>query len=132
MVEPVDIDPIDRDEMGEENDEWGDDLMNDLEKRFNDLRRFNATLEEFPDKDVGDIVLEKHKVKKDTIELVASQIYNKITKLINEMRKRLGIKGGAKIVEPVRDYNNFDSDDNGNLTFKYGKKTSILVISMKI
>ena len=72
MVEPVGIDPIDRDEMGEEDDVWGDDLMNDLEKRFNELRRFNATLEESPDKDEGDIVLDKRKVKKYMIELVAN------------------------------------------------------------
>ena len=33
MDEPVDIYPIDRDEMGEEDNECGDDLMNDLEIR---------------------------------------------------------------------------------------------------
>ena len=27
MVEPVDIDPIHRDEIGEEDDVWGDDLI---------------------------------------------------------------------------------------------------------
>ena len=32
--EPVDIDPADRDEIGEEDNEWGDDLMTDLERRF--------------------------------------------------------------------------------------------------
>ena len=53
MIEPVDVDPIDRVEMGEENDEWSNDLMNDLERRFNKLRQFNATMEESPDKDVG-------------------------------------------------------------------------------
>ena len=30
MVEPVGIDPIDRDEIGEEDDDWGDGLRNDL------------------------------------------------------------------------------------------------------
>ena len=30
MPEPVDIDPTDREEMGEEDDEWGADLMNDM------------------------------------------------------------------------------------------------------
>ena len=52
----------------------------------------------------GDITLKKNEVKEDTIELVANQIYDKITKLINDRRKRLGIKVGAKIVEPIRDY----------------------------
>ena len=56
-------------------------------------------------------------MKEDTVELVANQIYYKITTLFNERRKRLGIKGGANIVEPIRDYDSFDIDDNGNLTF---------------
>ena len=66
---------------------------------------------------MGNITLEKCKVKEDTIELVANQIYGKITNLFNERRKRLGIKGVANMVEPIRDYDSFDIDDNGNLTF---------------
>ena len=74
-----------------------------------------------------DIILEKRKVKEDTIELVANQMYDKITKLlINERRKRLGIKGSAKIVEPIRNYDSFNLDDNGNLKFKYGKEDSVI------
>ena len=46
----------------------------------------------FPDTDVGDIMLVKRKVKKDTIELVANPIYDKITKLINDRRKKIGCK----------------------------------------
>ena len=42
--EPVDIDPIDRDEIVEEDDKWDDNLMNELEERFNKLKEFNATL----------------------------------------------------------------------------------------
>ena len=41
--EPVDIDPTDRDGIGEEDDKWGDDLMNNLERRFNELRQFNES-----------------------------------------------------------------------------------------
>ena len=63
-------------------------LMNDLERRFNKLRHFNATLETSSDKDVGNITLEKRKVKEDTTELVANQIYDKIAKLFNERRRR--------------------------------------------
>ena len=63
------------------------------------------------------ITLEKRKVKEDMIELVVNQIYDKITKLFNEWRKRLGIKGSANKVEPIRHYDSFDIDDNGNLTF---------------
>ena len=65
---------------------------------------------------MGNITLEKRKVKEDTIELAANQIYDKITKLFNDRRKRLGIKGGANIAEPIRDYDSFDTDDNGNFT----------------
>ena len=36
--EPVDID---RDGMGEGYDKWDDDVMKDLEIRFNKLREFN-------------------------------------------------------------------------------------------
>ena len=56
-------------------------------------------------------------MKEDTIELVANQIYDNITKLFDERRKRLDIKGGANIVEPIRNYDSFSLDDNGNLTF---------------
>ena len=41
-------------------------------------------------------MIEKNRIEEDTIELVANQIYNKITKIINGRRKRLGIKGGNK------------------------------------
>ena len=30
----------------------------------------------------------------------------------------MGIKGGANIVEPIRDYDSFNIDDNGNLSFE--------------
>ena len=58
-------------------------------------------------------------MKKDTIVLSANQIYDKITKLFNDTIKRLGIKGGDSIEEPIRNYDNFDLDDDGKLTFKY-------------
>ena len=34
--EPVDIDQIERDEIGEEDDDWGDNLLTDLERKFED------------------------------------------------------------------------------------------------
>ena len=39
--EPVDID---RDALGEEYDKWDDDIVKNLELRFNKLREFNKTL----------------------------------------------------------------------------------------
>ena len=50
--EPVDIYPIDRDEIAEEDDKWDDDLMTDMEKRFEELRQFNKTLVESGDKNI--------------------------------------------------------------------------------
>ena len=51
------------------------------------------------------------------IELVANKIYYKITKLINDRRNKLGIKGDTNIKEPIENYDRFRLDDNGNLTF---------------
>ena len=113
--EPVDID---RDEIADEDYEWGDDFMNDLERRFEELRQFNRALNESRDEDLITITTStKNALKHDLTELVANQIYDKITMLFNERRKRLSIKGGANIVEPIRDYDSYDIDDNGNLTF---------------
>ena len=66
------------------------------------------------------ITLDKVRLKKDTTELVENQICNKMTKLFNNTRKRLGIKDlGASIGEPVRNYGNFNLDHHGKLTFTY-------------
>ena len=74
--EPVDIDPTDRDEIGEEDDKWDDNLMNELERRFEELKQFNATLETSSDKDVENDIFDKLRLKKelktDMIELVAN------------------------------------------------------------
>ena len=39
--EPVDINPTDCDGM--EEDKWDDNLMNEIKRKFEELRRFNAT-----------------------------------------------------------------------------------------
>ena len=44
--EPVDID---RDEISDEDVKWDDDVMKDLEIRFNKLREFIETLDESTD-----------------------------------------------------------------------------------
>ena len=66
-VDPVDIDPIDRDELEEEDDKWYDNSMNKLERKFEELQQFSATLETSSGKD---IMLDKDKLKNDTIELL--------------------------------------------------------------
>ena len=61
---PVDVDAIDRDGIRQEDDKWDDDKITETEAKLEELRHFNARLETSPDKDVGNITLEKCKVKK--------------------------------------------------------------------
>ena len=120
-----DIDPFDRDEIGEGDDRWDEDFTHNLETRRNKLRQFNSTLSETHDKDLRDITINtKEVLKRDTIELIANEIYDKLTKLFNDRRKRLGIKGGKPINEPIRDYSKFKLKNDGTLSYKY-KKTVI-------
>ena len=122
-----DIDPFDRDEIGEEDDRWDDTFTYNLETRLNKLRQFNKTLDEIHDKDFTDVTIKtKNALKKDTIELIANQIYDKVTKLFNDRRKRLGIKGGMPIVDPIRNYDNFKLKADGTLSYKY--KTTVIYL----
>ena len=125
LWEPKDIDPTDRYSLGDEDDKWDVDVVNDLQKRFEELRQFNikynksrdeATREEaltFP-------VLRRHDIE----ELVANHIYDKLTIIFNNVRERLGIENGTPIEEPSIKYNSFKLADNGSLTFVY-KRTVI-------
>ena len=75
--EPVDID---YDKIGDEDYKWDDDVMKDLELRFNKLREFNETLNESTDEDTTEITEKAtNALKRDTIELVANQIYDRLT-----------------------------------------------------
>ena len=123
--EPVDID---RDGLGDEYDKWDDDMVKDLEIRFNKLREFNRDINESIDDDHIEMTEKvKDVLKKDTIELVANQIYDKLTNMFNNARERLGIENGTPI-EPLRKYNNFKPDDDGSLTFVYKSKSKRTVI----
>ena len=120
-----DIDPFDHDEKGEEDDRWDDTFINKLETRLNKLRQFNKDLDESTDENLIDMTIKtKNALKRDTIELIANQIYDKLTKLFNDRRKRLDIKGGIPIAEPIRDYSKFKLKIDGTLSYKY-KKTVI-------
>ena len=66
----------------------------------------------------------KDKFKRGTIELIANQIYDKLTISFDNARKRLGIHKGEPIVEPIRNYDNFKLADDGELTYIY-KRTVI-------
>ena len=120
-----DIDPFDRGEIGDEDYKWDDDVIKDLELRFNKLREFNETLNESTDEATIEITVKnKDALKHDTIELAANQIYDKLTIFFNNDRKRFGIQGGTPIIDPIREYQNFKLTKNGKLSYKY-KRTVI-------
>ena len=116
---PVDTD---YDKIGDEDYKWDDDVIKDLELRFNKLREFNETLNESTDEDTIEMT-EKIKdiLKKDTIELVANQIYDKLTIFFNKDRERFGIRKGEPVLYPIRKYDNFKLADDGALTFVYNR-----------
>ena len=120
--EPVDTD---YDKIGDEDYKWDDDVIKDLELRFNKLREFNETLNESTDENTIEMTEKtKDALKRDTIELAANQIYDKLTIFFNNDRKKFGIQGGEPIIEPVREYQNFKLTKNGKLSYKY-KRTVI-------
>ena len=120
--EPVDTD---YDKIGDEDYKWDDDIVKDLELRFNKLREFNETLNESTNDDTIEITEKaKNALKRDTIELVANQIYDRLTIFFNNNRKRFGIQGGEPIIEPMREYRNFKLTKNGKLSYVY-KRTVI-------
>ena len=120
-----DIDPFDRDEIGDEDYKWDDDIVKDLELRFNKLREFNETLNESTDEGIIEMTEETiNALKRDTIELVANQIYDRLTNFFNKDRERFGIRKGEPVLDPIRKYDNFKLTKNGKLSYKY-KKTVI-------
>ena len=113
--EPVDID---RDEISDEDVKWDDDVMKDLEIRFNKLREFNEPLDESTDEDLIDMTEKtKYALKHDTTELVANQIYDKLITMFNNDRKRFGIQKGEPILNPIRKYDNFKLADDGKISY---------------
>ena len=68
--EPVDID---YDKIGDEDYKWDDDIVKDLELRFNKLRGFDETLNESTNENTIEITEKaKNALKRDTKELVAN------------------------------------------------------------
>ena len=120
--EPVDTD---YDKIGDEDYKWDDDVIKDLELRFNRLREFDETLNESTDENTIEMTYKtKDAFKRDTIELVANQIYDRLTIFFNNDRKRFGIQGGEPIIDPIREYRNFKLTKNGKLSYVY-KRTVI-------
>ena len=116
--EPVDIN---YDKIGDEDYKWDDDVIKDLELRFNKLREFDESTDEDT---IGMTGKTKDELKHDTIELAANQIYDRLTIFFNKDRERFGIQGGKPIIEPMREYRNFKLTKNGKLSYKY-KRTVI-------
>ena len=117
--EPIDID---YDKIGDEDYKWDDDVIKDLEVRFNELRGLDGTLNESTDGNtIGMTEKTKDALKRGTIELAANQIYDRLTIFFNKDRKRFGIQGGKPIIEPIREYRNFKLTKNGKLSYKYNR-----------
>ena len=90
--------------------------MKDLESRFEELRQynrnFNESLDEATREDASTFIdVARHDIE----ELVANEIYDKLTILLNSTRKKFGIQKGRPI-NPLRKYDNFKLSDDGELT----------------
>ena len=116
--ELIDITHFDCDDIEDVYGDWGDDFKNNVEVRFNELRKFNETFNESADEnDIETTEKAKDAFKRGTIELIANQIYDKLTISFDNTRKRLGIHKGKPIVKPIRNYDNFKLADDGSLTY---------------
>ena len=116
--EPEGIDIADRDDI--EDDSWDENVMNDLQKRYEELRQFNIKYNKSRDKTTREetsIYIDS--TRHDIEELVANQIYDKLITMFNNNRKRLGIRKGEPVLDPIRKYDNFKLADDGSLTFVY-------------
>ena len=70
--EPIDISQYDRDDIEDVYSEWDGDFKSNLEIRFNELRKFDETLNESTDEDATEMTEKaKDAFKRGTIELTA-------------------------------------------------------------
>ena len=110
---------VDLDGTGDEQYEWNDDVMKDLESRFEELRQYNKKINDSRYKDVREetsIFIDS--TRHDIEELVANEIYDKLTILLNNTRKKSGIQKDRPI-DFLRKYDNFKLADDGELTYVY-------------
>ena len=76
-------------------------------------------MDESTDEDLIDMTEKtKYEFNHGTIELVANQIYDKLTILLNNSRKTFDIQKGRSI-DPFRNYSNFKIEDDGTLSYIY-------------
>ena len=125
LWEPIDVSRFDRDEKEDLHNDWDDNFKSNLEMRYNKLRGFNEALNESTDEDHMEMTeKDRDRFKRGTIELIANEIYDKLTTLFNNSRRRLVIHKGEPIAKPIRNYDNFKLADGGELTYVY-KRTVI-------
>ena len=122
---PEGIDIANRDGLGDEDDSWDEYAVNDLQKRYEELRQFNIKYNKSHDKTTREetsIFIDS--TRNDIEESVTNQIYDKLTTMFNKARERLGIENGTPIEEPSIRYKSFKLADDGSPTFVY-KRTVI-------
>ena len=86
--EPVDITHFDCDDIEDVYRDWGNDFKNNLEARFSKLRKFNENLNESTDEDTIEMTKKaKDAFKHGTLELVANQMYDRLTISFDNTRK---------------------------------------------
>ena len=125
--EPEGIDIADRDGLGDEHNSWDEYAMNDLQKRYEELRQFNIKYNKSRDKATREETSTLMEATRNDIEeLVANQIYDKLTNMFNRARERLGIENGTPIEEPSIRLNSFKLADDGSLTFVYKRTVTDL------
>ena len=114
--EPEGIDIADRDDI--EDDSWDENTMNDLQKRYEELKQFNIEYNKSRDEATREETsIYINSTRNDIEELVANQTYGKLTNIFNKTRERLGINNGTPIEEPIRNYDKFKLADDGSLVF---------------
>ena len=118
--EAIDVSQFNRNDIEDVYGDWGDDFKNNLELRFNKLRKVNETLNEGTNEDTIEMTEKTKDVfKHGTIELIANQIYYRLT----------GIQKDEPIVKPIRNYNSFKLADDGALT--YVDKRMVIDLGMR-
>ena len=114
---PIDISQFDRYDIEDVYDDWDDGFKDDLEVRYKKLIGFEKDLDESTDEDTIEMTEKaKYSLKRGTIEMIANQIYDRLTLSFNNVRKRFGIKG-ARPIELIRNYDNFKPADDEEIIF---------------
>ena len=93
--EPVDID---RDGIGDDV-KWDDDVMNDLERRFEELRQYNRDFNKSCDEATREeVLIYVDATRHDIEEFVANEIYDKLIAMCNNDRRRFDIQKGRPCI----------------------------------